>query len=215
MRFGKSKIIYLLFFIASVLFAYFLFAVKNGKPLAFDQYVSHFFIQLFEGSNHIIFKGLNIAGSAMGIVIIALLTLTVMWMKKRDYTGMAVFAFAIAFGALLNNWLKELIGRPRPDIEHLVSVSSLSFPSGHAMNNMIVLLLVAYFIISALKSRSRKWLVSIVVAIYIFMMGVSRIVLQVHYPSDVVAGLSLGFIWGSIWLFIYEGFKGKLNRRYE
>lgn len=212
MEFGKSKITYFLIFISSVLFAYFLFTVKNGEPLAFDRYVSTFLINLFAENNHFIFKWLNATGSGLGIGIITLFSIAVIWIKKRDYAGMAVFAFAITSGSLLNKWLKELVGRPRPDVEHLVYVKSPSFPSGHSMMNMILFMLIAYFVISVLSSRQKKWLVSILAALYILMMGISRIVLQVHYPSDVVAGILLGFIWASIWLIIYESLKDKLYR---
>jgi len=205
----KSLIIYFLNVNAFGIFIYFVLAVKSGERLKFDQKVSAFFLRIFGEPSYVFFKTLNVIGSSVGIGIILLIATFVLWIKNKDYVGMAILTLSITFGALLNKWLKNTIGRPRPETEHLVHVKSLSFPSGHAMMNTILFILIAYFIVKEIQSRSMKWLVSIIAGLFIFIMGVSRVVLQVHYPSDVTAGFALGFVWAIISIALYK----KMNER--
>ncbi|MBS4188782.1 phosphatase PAP2 family protein [Bacillus sp. FJAT-49705] len=213
MEMRKSKIAYLLFVIAIVVFLYFFLAVREGEPLLFDSIISSYLTNFFTESSYPFFKILNVMGSTIGTGIISLIVIGLLWAIKRDYAGMAVLAITISLGNLLNMWLKDYVGRPRPETEHLVNVKSLSFPSGHAMMGMILYMLIAYFIMNSVKSNGTKWIVVILAGIIILAMGISRIVLQVHYPSDVAAGLSLGFVWAYIWITIYEIVKGKLISR--
>lgn len=210
MEFRKSKITYLFLLIAAGLSIYFWIAVKSGSPLSFDQYMTNFMTGIFTEFSYPFFTLMDRIGSKFGIGIVSLLFVLWLWMKKKDYLAMAVFVFAVAFGNEINKMLKNAAGRPRPDLEHLVTVKSLSFPSGHAMMGMILYLMVAYFIISGLESKAVKWVIGIVAGIWILLMGISRVVMQVHYPSDVAAGFAMGFIWVFIWISLYGMlYKGK------
>jgi undecaprenyl-diphosphatase len=209
----KSKTVYFFVFLAAIIFVWLLAAVLGGGPLGFDTAISSFITNIFHEGSYPFFKSLNILGSAKGIGFISLIVVILLWLSKRDYNGMAVYVFAVAFGYLLNMLLKDWIGRPRPDIEHLVSVKSLSFPSGHAMMGMIVYTMIAFLIIVYLNSKRLKWMVAIFAFCIILAMGISRIVLQVHYPSDIASGFSAGWIWCVIWMAVYELMREKLNQK--
>ncbi|QED47141.1 phosphatase PAP2 family protein [Cytobacillus dafuensis] len=213
MEMRKSKIAYIFLLIAIVVFLYFFLVVREGEPLLFDSTISSYLTHFFTESSYPFFKLFNVLGSTIGTGIISLFVIGLLWVIKRDYAGMALLALAISLGNLLNMWLKEIVGRPRPEVEHLVNVKSFSFPSGHAMMGMILYMLIAYFIMNNVRSNVTKWFVVIMAGMMILFMGISRIVLQVHYPSDVAAGLALGFIWTFIWITLYEIVKGKLKRR--
>ena len=148
MEFRKSKITYLFLLIAAGLSIYFWIAVKGGSPLSFDQYVTNFVTGIFSEFSYPFFTLMDRIGSKLGIGIISLLFILWLWIKKRDYLAMAILVFAVALGNEINKWLKITAGRPRPDVEHLVTVKSLSFPSGHAMMGMILYMMIAYYIIS-------------------------------------------------------------------
>ncbi|KAB2337140.1 phosphatase PAP2 family protein [Cytobacillus depressus] len=212
MDWSKSKAAYIFVLLAACLFIYFFIVVKRGEPLQFDSNVSHFITSVFTEGSYPFFKLLNRIGSTIGIGMISLIVIAGLWGKKRDYAGMAVFVLGIAIGNLLNMWIKDYIARPRPELEHLVHVKSFSFPSGHAMMGMILYVFIAYFIMSALQSKGLKWLVAIAAGIFILLMGISRIVLHVHYPSDVAAGFALGFFWVFFCITCYETTKERLNR---
>ena len=204
MELRKSPIIYGLIVVAACIFIYFTLAVKSGMPLNFDESVSSFFLRFLNESSYSFFRMLNVIGSSIGIGIIALITIALLWIMKRDYLGMSLLSLTVATGALLNRYVKNMIARPRPETEHLVHVKSLSFPSGHAMMGIILYVLIAYLLVCNLQSRAGKWIVIVLAFLMILCMGVSRIVLQVHYPSDVVAGFALGLAWVLIGLIIYE-----------
>lgn len=212
MKLRKSPITYVLIVISACIFIYFALAVKSRETLRFDQNISSFLLGLLKENSYPFFKALNVIGSFKGIGLIALIVIFLLWLKKRDYLGMAVFTLTVATGALLNDYVKDAIARPRPETPHLVHVKSFSFPSGHAMMGIILYVLIAYFLVSNIQSRAGKWLVMFLAFMMIIMLGVSRIVLQVHYPSDVAAGFALGLAWVLIGLIIYEFFRGKWRK---
>ena len=95
---------------------------------------------------------------------------------------------------------------PRPAIEHLVYAGGYSFPSGHAMGSMLIfgsLLIICY---QRLHSKLLQFVTSMIFIILILVIGLSRIYLGVHYPSDILAGFVLGF---GILQFIYPFYKQK------
>ncbi|MBG9443222.1 hypothetical protein ABE66_01150 [Cytobacillus firmus] len=208
----KSKWTYFFLAVSASIFLYFLVAVTNGQTLDFDRYLSKFFTGLFSESTHPFFEAMDNMGSKTGVGIITLAFLALLWLKYRNYEAMAAVVFAVAAGNEVNKWLKEAVGRPRPDQEHLVEVASLSFPSGHAMIGMILYTLLAYFIITELKKSSAKWSTAIIAGIWIFLMGISRIVMGVHYPSDIAAGFAAGYIWVFISISLYTALKSMFRR---
>lgn len=208
----KSKWTYFFLAVSASIFLYFLVAVTNGQTLDFDRYLLKFFTGLFSESTHPFFEAMDNMGSKTGVGIITLAFLALLWLKYRNYEAMAAVVFAVAAGNEVNKWLKEAVGRPRPDQEHLVEVASLSFPSGHAMIGMILYTLLAYFIITELKKSSAKWITAIIAGIWIFLMGISRIVMGVHYPSDIAAGFAAGYIWVFISISLYTALKSMFRR---
>lgn len=204
MELRKSPITYLFLGIAVFVFFYFTVEVNNKAVLPFDQKISYFFTNVFTEKLNPFFKLLNVIGSPLGIGITSLLVVAIVWLKRNDYLGISVIALTVATGSIINKAVKNVIERPRPELEHLVHVKSYSFPSGHAMMSMILYLLIAYFIAMIVHRRFGKWLTLIIFLLIILLMGISRIVLHVHYPSDVVAGFSLGFIWVFFGIVIYE-----------
>jgi undecaprenyl-diphosphatase len=108
----------------------------------------------------------------------------------------ALVAISVAGGTVLSSLMKLGFDRPRPNIvPHLVDVQTLSFPSGHAM-----LSAVTYLTLGALLARSERrrvlkaYFVGLALVITV-LIGISRVFLGVHYPTDVLAGWSLGAAW--------------------
>lgn len=103
-----------------------------------------------------------------------------------------LFAAVVLVGRLLVQLQKTGIGRLRPeDREHLVPVKSLSFPSGHSANSMILCLAMAMLIVPL---PHRRVAIPIAVAMSLIV-GISRPMLGVHWPSDVIGGWSFGAAW--------------------
>ena len=109
----------------------------------------------------------------------------------------AIFVTLASLGGwFLNNGLKQLFQRPRPDIvPHLREVMSLSFPSGHAMISAAVYLTLGALTMRIAERRLTKFYCMAVAVLATVLVGASRVYLGVHYPTDVIAGWLIGFSW--------------------
>ncbi|MEN9406801.1 MAG: hypothetical protein RLZZ455_17 [Candidatus Parcubacteria bacterium] len=115
------------------------------------------------------------------------------WRKHKSAS--TLFLIMLLFGALLNLLLKEIFQRPRPTFDPLFILGSYSFPSGHAMNSFVFYATITYFYYHFTKKiRSTIFLAFVALAL-ISSIGISRIYLGVHYPSDVLAGYLTGLLW--------------------
>lgn len=103
---------------------------------------------------------------------------------------------------LINQVLKFIIQRPRPDGFRLATVSGFSFPSGHSMAAMAFFGLLAWLVWRYEKDRRQRALLVAAFALVIVMIGVSRIYLGVHYASDVIGGFCLSVIWLALYTHI-------------
>ena len=116
-----------------------------------------------------------------------------LWFAGHRHLAPAFFAIT-AFARVFTEGQKYWIARARPDLEpHLVIVKSMSFPSGHATSSMVFFVMLAL----VLTERHRRWraaaaALAIVVALAV---GTSRVMLGVHWPSDVVGGWAFGMLW--------------------
>lgn len=198
--------------LAGIIGVYLLYLVTTSEVLWIDKAIASVFVTSNDSVLEL-FGYITELGSKAGIGSVALLTLLVLWFTKRDYTAMATVALAVALGNEVNKLLKEWVGRERPELEHLDEVASLSFPSGHAMVGIILYMLIAYFLVKYIPSKKGKWIAAIICTIIILLLGMSRIILHVHYPTDVIGGYAFGFIWAFLWMLIYEMVKEWLKRK--
>ena len=118
---------------------------------------------------------------------------------RRQYHALGLLLAASAGGILLNDLMKGLFARPRPDLAlRLTDVRSLSFPSGHAMQSAIIYLTLAAFLARFVQARALKVYFVAFAFLLSFLVGVSRVYLGVHYPSDVLAGWCAGLGWALV-----------------
>ena len=92
--------------------------------------------------------------------------------------------------------LKLFFNRPRPDVvAHWTSYASASFPSGHAANSAIIYLTLAVLIARSVRSRAVRIYVVASASLLTFLIGLSRLYLGVHWPTDVLSGWIVGAGW--------------------
>jgi undecaprenyl-diphosphatase len=127
------------------------------------------------------FVGLPGIMAAVGIVVAALL-----WIRGIQPTAQA---FVVASASLLiPTIIKQFVGRVRPDTLYAAGIHSSSFPSGHAFDAVVILGLIAYL---AWQFRYGPG-IALGLILLAFLIGLSRIYLGAHYPSDVLGGWVLG-----------------------
>jgi membrane-associated phospholipid phosphatase len=117
------------------------------------------------------------------------------WERFKNWKFTAQMSVVLFLSSLSNIAIKQVINRTRPGIEHLVEVNSMSFPSGHSMSAMAFY---GFLIYLCIRYNMAPWLrtaLITVLAVLILLIGVSRVYLGVHYPTDVAAGLLGGLIW--------------------
>ncbi len=108
-------------------------------------------------------------------------------------------AVSVIGASLLNAGLKSIFHRTRPDIvPHLTEVSNSSFPSGHAMVSAAIYLTVGITLASTQASLAVRAYLMVVTVVLVLLIGCSRVYLGVHWPSDVLAGWSLGAAWALV-----------------
>lgn len=123
------------------------------------------------------------------IAVLLVVTLTLMHRRADAF----LLGATVAIGMGLNSLLKLLFARPRPDLlPHLDMVTSHSFPSGHAAHSATLYLLIALFAGSIVNGRNVRIAIIGAAAALILLIGLSRIVLGVHWPSDILAGWGVG-----------------------
>ena len=133
-----------------------------------------------------------------GVPTLTLITALVViyLLVSRRFGNAALVAGAIAGGALLTSLLKIGFARPRPEVgDHLVAVQSLSFPSGHAMSSAVVYLTLGALLARTERRRAVRGYIFAVAGFLTLLIGVTRVFLGVHYPTDVLAGWALGAAW--------------------
>lgn len=117
-----------------------------------------------------------------------------LFVRKHKWFSIRVSAVAISSLCLMF-LLKFSFSRPRPSIPVLTEVSGLSFPSGHALMSFAFYGLLIYIVWHEIKNKLLRWALIILLLFLIHVIGFSRVYLRVHYASDVLAGLAVGFIW--------------------
>lgn len=136
-------------------------------------------------------------------VLVTLVTAIAGFLLVYRKFGPAIFMVAaIVSGTVVSHLLKIVYDRPRPDIvDHLVATHTASFPSGHATMSAVVYLTLATMIVRLVDDVAVRIYVILMAVLLTFMVGMSRIYLGVHWPSDVIAGWALGTAWACLsWL---------------
>lgn len=148
--------------------------------------------------------GITQLGSTLVIVLIALVAGLLEWYRRRRWTVLA-FMLTVIFGQnLIANGIKLLVHRERPPVPHLADSSGWSFPSGHTAAAAAT-----YAALALLLGRGRRWPVrawlGTAAAAIVVAVASSRVLLGVHWLTDVTAGAALGFAWFAVCSIAFGG----------
>lgn len=136
-----------------------------------------------------------------GYTILTMLTaVTVIYLHMVGKRGAALLVIiSIVGGTLLSDGLKLGFERPRPDlVPHGAQVYTASFPSGHAMLSAVTFLTLGALLARIQQRRRTSTFIMTIAIIMTLLVGTSRVYLGVHWPSDVLAGWSIGAAWAAL-----------------
>jgi undecaprenyl-diphosphatase len=138
--------------------------------------------------------GLTWLGATIVVVSLAVLLGLLEWLRRRRWAVLAFTLLVVVGQNLIANGVKLLVQRPRPPVPHLADATGFSFPSGHSAAAAATWAAVALVL-----GRGRPWrvkaLLAAAVAAVVAAVATSRVLLGVHWVTDVVGGVALGFGW--------------------
>lgn len=136
------------------------------------------------------------------ILVISLIISLLLWFK--GYKWLAVWNVVNVLGvSVLGFILKQLVARTRPNVNQLFERSSYSFPSGHSLLAMCLIGSILY-ILKSINFPSHTTPLIICLIFYLLFIGFSRVFLRVHYPSDVIGGYLLSYVWLSVSFLFFQ-----------
>ena len=177
------------------MFAAFASLVTGGFTQTFDERI----LQWLEAQRSPVMDRVMLEISALGtgavLLVLVLVASVFLWLTKHHWS-VYILLMGVFGGQLANRLLKTSFERPRPSVvEWVTDVSSLSFPSGHAMTSMITYGSIAYLVARLEPTRRLRLTTWALCGVMILLIGISRMYLGVHYPSDIIAGYIGGLAW--------------------
>lgn len=141
------------------------------------------------------FKSITQMASLPAIIILCAISLIYLYRIGEHIAAIWLLSGTILIPAILVPLFKLVYSRERPLLEHLVNETSNSFPSGHSASAIVFFGSIALIFWQILKKSTFKITMMIIASLIIILVGISRIYLGVHYPSDVLASFLLGGAW--------------------
>ncbi|MCR3956928.1 MAG: phosphatase PAP2 family protein, partial [Gudongella sp.] len=172
-----------------------------GKPegVLFDQPVMDF---VHSYNNVLLIRSMEIIsflGSEVFLFPVMGTAIAYFTIKKRYYIAGLLLTSSLG-SWLVNHLLKQIFQRPRPYEYFLVQQGGLSYPSGHSMVSMTMFLTLAYLITrnsDRAGFNKKVWMGALA---YVLLMGVSRVFLGVHWPSDIIGGFAAGYVFYAVYM---------------
>lgn len=182
-----------------LLFSVILFNVCKYGVLDIDNNVYNFISKnIMNDTLSSILKCVTHLGGVAFIVLLGVLCF--MFCKKNRW----FITFDLVGCTVINQTIKHIVKRPRPNVLRLVSESGYSFPSGHSMISVAFYGLVIYFVYKNINNKYLKWVLISLLSLLILTIGFSRIYVGVHYFTDVVGGFFLALAYLIVYIYIYN-----------
>ena len=200
----KNIIKWILCAITAILAIVITINVKNGKILELDLNIYKFFSEniINDKLTPILKVITHIGGEKIVLVLAVLAIILIKGLKNKLFLLTGVVGTAG-----LNVVLKHIVQRERPNINRLIPEEGYSFPSGHSMMSMAFYGMLIFLIFKYVKNTTLKWTLIVILTILLSTIGITRIYLGVHYPSDVIGGFLVSLTYLFILTEIYNKVK--------
>lgn len=181
-----KKIIIIVVLLLLILFSFLIYYIPSLNWI--DRAVSNVFVRIRCPLLTYLFYFFTTFGNFLSITLILLVAILLV----RKLKNCLILTTSVGLVALLNYFIKIIIKRPRPEVFHFITEIGYSFPSGHSMSSSFFYGFLLLIILDSNLSCKIKKIAKIIIVPLIILIGISRIYFNVHYLSDVIAGLSMG-----------------------
>jgi undecaprenyl-diphosphatase len=197
-RSDQPRSLHIIFLTALLLFILISVYIVAYPENGFDHRVQRYLHPLAAQANLPVWTYITFFGSFEFLFPAYLILIVVLVWKKKPRYGLSVAGLALG-GFLSVQLIKSVIQRHRPPDPLIPNVTDYSFPSGHSTSSLIFCAVLAYSLWHSSVSRSLRVYGVVLFFVLSLTVGLSRIVLMVHYPTDVVAGFCFGALWVIVW----------------
>lgn len=168
--------------------------INNNEGILFDEIILNFIHSSHSPLLFSIMKIISFIGSAYFLVPAMLVAIVFTLMKKNYYVSKLLLLSTLG-SYLMNLLLKIIFQRGRPLEYFLVEQGGLSYPSGHSMVTMTFYMTLSYIISNRIENKDNKKFIYLFSYTMIILMGLSRLYLGVHWPTDVIGGYLIGYVY--------------------
>ena len=180
---------YFLMGILLVVFILITTLVVTNNISSFDDNIYNMIFHLRNNFLDLFFKTITLCANTIPIICIVIILLLIVKDKYRYVLGITTITTLLS-----NQLIKHIIMRPRPDHLRLIKQNGYSYPSGHSMISIAVYGFLIYYVYHKVKNKVLKISLIILLSLLIILIGISRIYVGVHYPSDVLGGYTLSLL---------------------
>jgi undecaprenyl-diphosphatase len=189
------------------------YTVSVHKVLAFDRRI----ISIVQGWESPILtnimKFFTTIGSANTMMVLFLFILFFLFIVLHHRAELCLFTIVIIGSPLLNGWLKQIFQRARPELHRIIEIGGYSFPSGHAMNAFTFYGILTFLLWRHITVKKGRMILILSSSFMIFMIGLSRVYLGVHYPSDIIGGYLGSGCWLAVSIWAFQLYKDKQTQQ--
>lgn len=148
-----------------------------------------------------------------GYFLIPAYIFIIFYYARLKMNGQATVVGIVALISLLSGWaFKDIFHRPRPLLPLISGAGGYSFPSGHSLGGFTFSGVIIYLLWGTTMPRYLKWILSILLVLFAFLIGLSRIYLRVHFASDVMGSFLLTLVWLSLSFIFLKAFEKKSKK---
>ena len=198
----RKNIKWIVFFISLVLFLFIAEDVFTKEIMDMDALGYGFISSFISDGATLVMKFITYFGSAYVLIPLTVLLFVLTKNKKLNI----LIGSNLLLVTFLNQFLKIVFQRPRPEEYRLISESGYSFPSGHSMVSMAFYGLLIYIVYRYVKNVYVKYGLMVILFMLILFIGISRIYLGVHYTSDVMGGFLLSISYLIVFIRVTDKF---------
>lgn len=210
MNIRKPLSVAVVFCLSSIIvFGILAYFVHVHDVIYFDSHV----IDLVQGMESagltLMMKFLSFIGSAPVVIVLSLIILYFLYIVRKHRHELVLFIGVMVGSPILNMLLKGLFERARPEFHRLVEISGYSFPSGHAMTAFTFYGIFTFLLWRHIPVVWGRTVLLLFSGIMIVGIGISRIYLGVHYPTDIIGGYLASATWLGFSIWTFQWFKDR------